>query len=310
MTTVHKYVETILLYAACLSGIAIFFVLGLRLYVNGINGNESISDTSNIGSGRQFVILSGLIPPNVSEKGRGREADIIVEAMTRQKVGPNTLSPDQVRFVIEPFGRHWHTFILDDRFDAVATVPRQLNVEGYRSLYYIMYRNVIGYKEVSQPPSPSVMRLPDLRGKRVVAFPGASSVLEGLSDYIGQFALYIERPDQMDHSWLLLTGRVDFVIGDALILSEYNRRMFKTRRGAKEKRGKRYMHLGDIFKATCYSMVFRRKEDQEMFDRSIKDMILDGTLEEIDKRYAVSYPEVEDVHYLQAKGEAPCGGET
>jgi hypothetical protein len=243
-------------------------------------------------------ISAGLVPPDVKEDGSGREADIIREALRRGDEN-NVLGNKQLRFHVQPFGKHWYSYQTDDRYDAVATVPNTVSLLGYRSAFYITYRNGVGV--IAESSLQPIAKLQDLSGKRVVSFTGAKKTLDGLGEQVRHFKTYIEREDQRVHSWMLLNGLVDDVIADAMVFSHFNQRIFE-----EERRSVSIQFYATPFKPTCYTMMFRKAEYRDLFDKGLKKMIGDGTLYEIDQRYLTGEIRNWDVQYLKPGGEAPC----
>lgn len=131
-------------------------------------------------------IVTGLVPPYMDERGRGREAEIITAVLAE------AYRSDQIEFHVQPFTRHWSSFLSDDRYDAVTTVPGGLDIGGYPSSFYIHYQNGIGYRRAGFPDGLDDFGFAMLAGRRVVAFGGAAQILPGLGKATGEFALYLE----------------------------------------------------------------------------------------------------------------------
>lgn len=235
-----------------------------------------------------LYIVAPLLPPNMRDDRTGREAEIIRAAL--EKGEARAL---RIRFVVQPFARHWFSYQNDPRFGAVTTVPDTLQLSGYRSKHYVMYRNGIGAMAES-----GLRDLAQLEGKRVVTFPGASQFIGDLAklprDYFG---LLVERPDQAEHSEMLLSGQVDAVIADAMIFQHYNREQLGP--------GASLPTFTDAFKPTCYAMVFRNADFRDAFDRGLTEMIRGNLLRPIDERYVQSLGLGADIHYVE-DGREPC----
>jgi polar amino acid transport system substrate-binding protein len=251
---------------------------------------------------KNIEIVAAFIPPNIKEDGQGREADIIRSALKLGDVRPE-LKTRSVRFHVEPFGKHWYSYETDDRFDAVATVPTIADLRGHTSKFYIMYRNGVGVLDGKGAQEP-ITNLEQMDGERVISFAGAAQVIPGLKELVkrGKFKAYLEREDQRTHSWMLLNGKVDAVIADAMIFSEFNDRIFADGK-AKRHAIQFYSHA---FMPTCYTMVFRNAEYRDQFDDGLRKMIDGGQLYQIDQNYMTAQIRQWDVQYLMSKGEAPC----
>lgn len=230
-------------------------------------------------------IAAPALPPMVVLEGTGHEQKILTETLGRCGFEP--------RFVLFPFGKHWQAYAAPDqdrggvagqaagtaaddaRFDAVSTVPPDLSLPGARSADYIWYQNGVTVLDTSgfRPVS-----LADLAGRRVIAFADARKILPGLEAVIPTFASYTEKADQMVHSSLLFAGRVDVVLSDGLMISEFNRRL-RERVGGGEQLAfdpSRRVHFHALFPPSPYHMVFRNSTQQQVFDRCLSEMVLSG----------------------------------
>ena len=253
-------------------------------------------------SGKTINIVAGLIPPEMNRDGTGREADIIRTALTLGSSGEPGVKAAKVRFFVEPFALHWHSYDIDKRFDAVSTVPGVVKIDGYKSMFYIMYRNGIGVLRDRESP---VTSLEQLKGKRVVAFPGAWNVLPELNRLDrGYFTLFIEQPDQRLHSLMLFNGTVDAVIADAMIFAHFNAEVSKD--GGVKARPVQFFAEG--FQPTCYRMVFRKAEYRDLFDDGLRKMIERNQLLTIDRTYVDETIKDKDwdVQYIGPGGEPRC----
>jgi hypothetical protein len=287
LDSIHKFAVRRNLYLAlCLISLTAIVALALGTYAKPSSAIE---------------IAAGVIPPDMREDGGGREADIISRAL-RLGDEEGRIGSKQIRFHAEPFGKHWYSYQTNDFYDAVATVPDNLELSGYRSAFYITYRNGVGFV-AEEPPRP-ITSLQQLDGKRVIAFAGAAKVIPGLEQRVPHFKVYIEREDQRTHSWMLLNDQVDGVIADAMIFSYFNRLIFdegKVRRAA-------IQFYAQPFRPTCYTMMFRNAEYRDLFNKGLKEMIDNGELYGIDQTYAPDEVKSKkwDVQYLGSGGEAPC----
>lgn len=208
---------------------------------------------------RTVRVVAGLIPPYMNSEGEGRESVAIHAAFAKQS-GAAT-----VEFFVLPFSRHWTSFLNDDRFDAVATVPDGMRIEGFHSRRYITYQNGIGYRCDDHPGRFALEELDDLD---IVAFSGASTVLDPLRHRIPAFASYIEIADQRVHSQMLIDGRADAIVADESIFAYYNDEI-RDALPAEAQRGMPDLCFAAIFPKTDYHMVFRSESLRDIFDEGL-----------------------------------------
>jgi hypothetical protein len=241
---------------ALAAGAALLFLLAARsshLSAPAILSNEA-------SAGAQTVrVVAGLIPPYMDAQGEGRESVAIRTALDgRSSAGP-------VQFFVLPFSRHWTSFLNDSRFDAVATVPDGMRIEGFHSRNYITYQNGIGYRCADHP---GLFALDDLVGLNVVAFSGASTVLDTLRQRIPAFDSYIEIADQRVHSQMLIDRRTDAIVADASIFAFYNDEI---RGGMSPEAQRAFPELcfAATFPRTDYHMVFRSEALRDLFDSGV-----------------------------------------
>jgi polar amino acid transport system substrate-binding protein len=218
----------------------------------------------------KFSVVVGLVPPHMNEDRTGREA----EYLNRLFKGRD------VTFFVQPFTRHWSSFLNDERFDAVATVPESMFSEGpgvhvFKSKPYIEYQNGVGFLSKTFPGGFEPAELGRRTDLRVAAFAGAADIVTELRGKTGKLALYIEVKDQMLQSILLKERKVDVVVEDELIFRCNNQRL-----------DRQWAATSVSFKAfdekTHYQVAFRRQEDRDAFDRRLESKKTD----DIDRKYA------------------------
>lgn len=220
-------------------------------------------------------IATVLLPPHMDDDGRGREAEIIVAALAGK------YAPDAIEFYVLPFSRHWQAFQDESRYDAVTTVPLDLDLRLNPSVPYIEYENGIAYRSSRFPAGLGDVPLEALRASRIVAFAGASGILE-LEDRVPSFDLYLERKDQYSHSVLFMKDKVDAVIADRLIFDFYNQSVI----GSAYPDQLKDLQFDVAFCPTRYKMVFRKAGDREEFDKGITALRRSGALQQIDAAYS------------------------
>jgi len=225
---------------------------------------------------RTVTILLGNVPPNVDRNGHGREIEII--SRIADACGWTPI------FRIEPYGRHWRSF-QDGAGDAVGTVPPGLDLGGTHTASYITYRNGVSVL-ASRGIHPT--SLDDLADLSIVAFMGAHTAIPGLTEAKEHFFSYQEIADQMIHSRLLFAGRVDAVLGEGMIVAEYNHRLAKTDRDRFDTT--QPVIFTPIFAPTHHEMVFRDPALAEAFNGCL-DAVSDD-LPAITAQYANRYRDV------------------
>lgn len=210
-------------------------------------------------------IVAGLIPPYMNAEGEGRESVAIRAALKAR------YAAEDIEFFVLPFSRHWTSYLNDARFDAVATVPDGMRLEGFPSRRYITYQNGIGYRCADHPAG---FAADDLDSLDVVAFSGAATVLDPIRQRIPAFNSYIEIADQRVHSQMLIDGRADAIVADESIFAHYNAEI----RAALEPDAQNAfpaLCFAAIFPRTDYHMVFRSEALRDLFDTGI--IAPDGT---------------------------------
>ncbi|MGX1097788.1 hypothetical protein [Amorphus sp. MBR-141] len=201
-------------------------------------------------------VVAGLIPPYMNAEGEGRESVAI-----RSTLGAQAAAGD-VEFFVLPFSRHWTSFLNDDRFDAVATVPDGMSLEGFHSRPYITYQNGIGYRCADHP---GTFAADDLDGLHIVAFSGASAVLEAIRQRMPAFESYIEIANQRVHSQMLIDGRADAIVADESIFAYYNDEI-RAGLAPDAREAVPELCFAAIFPQTDYHMVFRSEALRDLFD--------------------------------------------
>jgi len=223
-------------------------------------------------------IATALLPPQMSEDGRGREAEIITAALRAGGVST------PIEFHVLPFTRHWQTFKSDSRFHAVTTVPADLDLDGLRSEPYVRYQNGIIYRRHRFPSGIGEPPFSALFGRRIVAFAGASAILPQIRSISEKALMYMERGDQLSHSVLYVNGVADAVIADELIFAHYTRELL----GAAYQGTAEQTVFDPVFCATPYQMVFRDDRMRDNFNSGLNKIRANGELDAIEQKYAGS----------------------
>ncbi|MQX35518.1 transporter substrate-binding domain-containing protein [Roseospira navarrensis] len=223
-----------------------------------------------------LTILLGELPPHTTRDGVGREADTI-----RQVADACGWS---VTVRVEPFSRHWRSFE-GGAGDAVGGVPEGLDLGGYRTAPYITYRNGVTVLESS---GITVESLADLAGLSVVAFYDAKSIIPAVGEAMDTFADYREMADQVTHSRLLFGGRVDAIVGEGMIVAEYNQRLAADDNPMVD--ASQPVTFMPIFEPTHYAMVFRDPDRGAAFDACLAEV--SDEVAAINARYIDRYRDV------------------
>jgi polar amino acid transport system substrate-binding protein len=237
---------------------------------------------------RELSIVASELPPMFTKNGSGHEADIVRETLAA--------CGHSVKFTVVPFIRNLTEF-KKGAYDAVATVPSDIDLGGQKSAVYFQYQNGAS---VLASSGITINSLSDLAGKRVISFANARKILPGLHEAAGSFADYRENAGQLIHSKLLFAARVDVVLGDGLIFAEYNRQL---RERAKGGEGLPFNpHQNTIFTAifppTSYVMVFKDGAVRDDFNHCFQQLSESGRIAAILKEAVEPYRDTLGAQYL------------
>ena len=231
-----------------------------------------------------ILVIGADLPPMMMGAGEGREAEIIQTTLER--------CGHSVTWELQPFTRHWASFD-GGKGDAVTTVPVGMPTAGTASVSYVSYQNGVSFLEAQTP----VTSLGDLAGRDVITFQGASDILPELGAATGSFSSYREVTDQMVHSQMLFSGRIDAVVGDGMIFAEYNRQLASKggNLGFDPNQGVRF---NATFAPSSYTMAFRNPAHAADFDRCFGEASADGTIQAINAKWADRYRDVLGDQYM------------
>jgi ABC-type amino acid transport substrate-binding protein len=225
------------------------------------------------------TVLVGELPPHAFPDATGREIELLDDVFAR--------CGWTAAYRVEPFTRHWVSFERGSG-DAVATVPIGMTLGGTQTEPYIRYQNGVSVLAASGLTPGG---LDDLAGRDAVAFAGAAEIIPELAGRTGIFSSYREIADQLIHSRLLYSGRVDAVLGEGMIFAEYNREL------AEDPSDLRFdpnqaVSFFPIFESTPYAAVFRDAERAAAFDRCLAESIAAGVPDQVTQTYADRYRSV------------------
>lgn len=164
--------------------------------------------------GVRIAFNNSLAPFAIEASANGIEIDIIRESFRRQgcKLVP----------VFLPFVRFGYA-LAEGKVDGVATINERSGIRAVFSDPYIEYQNVavtLASRRLS------IARIGDLKGLKVIAFPGAA---RSLGDEFRRFSdknpHYREDPKQLSHNRLLYNGAVDVAIAERSIYAYLDREL-------------------------------------------------------------------------------------
>ena len=237
-----------------------------------------------IGLAGSIRILAPDLPGASEAGGKGRDAETVRRVL--QRCG------HEAEFLIQPFGRHIHTYRESDKADAVMTVPLATELPGGSTAAYIWYQNGAVYdaNRIEQ-----IASLNDLSGKDVVTFKNGVALL-GLEG--ARFGSILEIANQRIHSHLLLLGRVDAILADGMIVAEINRRILTSSTGLLELDRVPDLRFVPIFAPAPFKLVFRDSSLAEAFDHCYNQAYADGVMKEIDDKYIYRFRRALGNRYL------------
>lgn len=168
--------------------------------------------------GMRIAFNNALAPFAFESTSDGIEIDIIRESLRRQgcKLVP----------VFMPFVRFGYA-LAENKVDGVATINEHSGIPAAFSDVYIEYHNVavtLASRRLS------IERIDDLKGLKVIAFPGAARSLgDEFSRFAAQSPHYREDPKQRSHNRLLYNGGVDVAIAERSIYAYLDRTLVESK---------------------------------------------------------------------------------
>jgi len=201
--------------------------------------------------GVRIAFNNALAPFAIEATANGIEIDLIREAFRRQgcKLVP----------VFLPFVRFGYA-LAEHKVDAVATINEHSGIPANFSDPYIEYHNVAVTLKARHLPINSIG---DLKGLKVIAFPGASL---SLGDEFRRFTennpQYSEEQKQLSHNRLLYNGSVDVAIAERSIYAYLDRTLAESR--FSERKLPVVMH--PLFAVNRYKIGFRDPALRDKFN--------------------------------------------
>jgi polar amino acid transport system substrate-binding protein len=217
----------------------------------------------------RIAFNNALAPFAIEATGNGIEVDIVRESLRRQGC---TLEP-----VFLPFVRFGYALV-ERKVDGVATINERSGIEAAFSDTYIEYHNVA---VTLQSRHLAINRIADLKGLKVIAFPGASL---SLGDEYRRFTVnnrqYSEEQKQLSHNRLLYNGGVDVAVAERSIYAYLDR----TLDDSKFSERKLPVVLHPLFAVNRYQVGFRDPALRDKFNLGLSSLSKED-LKRIHDRY-------------------------
>ncbi len=207
--------------------------------------------------GARIAFNNALAPFAIEATAKGIEIDIVREALRRQgcKLVP----------VFLPFVRFEYA-LKEHKVDGVATINARSGIRAAFSDVYIEYHNVAVTLASRRLP---INGIADLKGLKVIAFPGAS---RSLGEEFQRFTLnnpyYSEDQKQLSHNRLLYNGGVDVAIAERSIFAYLDR----TLGDSKFPERKLPVVLHPLFAANQYQVGFRDPALRDRFNLGLSSL--------------------------------------
>lgn len=189
----------------------------------------------------------------------------------------------RVIFDVQPYMRHLKSYLTNETYDGVSTIPESDHEIQGKSKPYIAYNNGVFVKDSEFPNG--IRKLDDLKGKDVISFTGGKKLLKGLTNKVQLFASYTESSTQNRHNEMLMRGRVSGVFTDALIFMAHQRRLVKNEPRWQNVKIKFYR----IFHLNHFTAAFRDPEITNKFNVCLKKLNKNGDLNTIERSFADKY---------------------
>lgn len=190
------------------------------------------------------------------------------------------------QYSLAPFGRHMEIYHQSDRIDAVSSVLKPAQMNGFWTQPYIGYQNGFIYleKEGFNPRGYG-----DLKDKNVIAFVDAEDYLPGLKDNIDGFNRYSEVSNQFSHVQLLFADRIDVVIAEKYITLMNAIKLIEDNAHYRERMSK--LRFLPFYATNPGHMVFKDQGLQERFDACLATLKAQTLIKQIEDRYNQDYPD-------------------
>lgn len=207
--------------------------------------------------GVRIAFNNALAPFAIEATANGIEIDIIKESFRRQgcKVVP----------VFLPFVRFGYA-LAENKVDGVATINEHSGIPATFSDPYIEYHNVAVTLKSRRLP---IAGIGDLKGLKVIAFPGASV---SLGDEFRRFTEnnphYSEDQKQLSHNRLLYNGSVDVAIAERSIYAYLDRTLAESNYSQR----KLPVVMHPLFAVNRYKIGFRDPALRDKFNLGLSSL--------------------------------------
>ncbi|KAF0814434.1 ABC transporter arginine-binding protein 1 [Andreprevotia sp. IGB-42] len=208
-------------------------------------------------------------PPYVFEATQsGLEVDIVAAA--------SRLAGFEIKPTFAPMER-LHVMYAAGQLDAIATTNPQAGEKGFFSQPYVTYHNMAAALTARRY---TIRSIADLAGYSVSAFQRAHVLLgPAFRRMAEENPSYREEAQQVVRNLLLLSGRVDVIVGDRRIINYFMRDI------PAQVDIRQAITWYEIFPATEYQMVFRNQEQRDRFDTGLAAMRKRGDYQLVEKKY-------------------------
>ena len=232
---------------------------------------------------KELHLIAPNIPPHFDDHGNGRIGDIIRAALER--------CGHTVRFTVVPFGRHWNDYKANEMYDGRATAEADQTFPGFTTNPFIHLQD--GATVVDGAGFEGVMKVEQLAGARIVAFPNAHEIL-GIKHLITKFKSFKQRAKRFDQIRPLLAGRADAILADGLITAHFMLKLRDRAAAGQEPDidATRPVKFRRIFSKGPQRLYFRSEAVAQDFDRCSEELIASGEADRIAKPYVDLYREI------------------
>ena len=229
---------------------------------------------------KELHLIAPNIPPHFDDQGRGRIGDVIRAVLER--------CGHTVRFTMVPFGRHWNDYKKNESYDGLATAEADQVFPGFTTNPFIHLQD--GATVIDGAGLEGIVKVEQLAGKRIVAFPNAHEIL-GIRHLLPKFKSFKQRTKRFDQIRPLLAGRVDVILADGLITAYFLQKLRDRAKAGQEPDvdATKPVKFRRIFSKGPQRLYFRDEAITKDFDRCSEELIASGEVDRIAKPYVDRY---------------------